>query len=104
MQNDATAPLIAIVGRVSPEAKNVRGEAFAMGQRYSRAIERAGGIPVMLPPIPALLDDRLDQLLGRLDGLVFHGGGDIDPRRYGQELTAEQVYGIVPEHDEVELA
>ncbi|MCU1393582.1 MAG: peptidase [Ilumatobacteraceae bacterium] len=98
------APLIAIVGRLSPEAKNVRGEAFAMGQRYSRAIERAGGIPVMLPPIPALLDDRLETFLRRIDGLVFHGGGDVDPRRYGQELSAEQVYGIVAEHDEVELA
>jgi putative glutamine amidotransferase len=34
----------------------------------------------------------------------MHGGGDIDPRHYGQEATAEQLYGIVEEHDEVELA
>jgi putative glutamine amidotransferase len=36
--------------------------------------------------------------------VVLHGGGDVDPRRYGQEPSAEQLYGIVPEHDEVELA
>ncbi len=93
-----------IVGRLSPEAKNVRGEAFASGQRYSKAIERAGGIPVMLPPIPALDDGRIDTLLERVDGVLFHGGGDLDPRLYGQEASAEQLYGIVAEHDAVELA
>ena len=53
-----SAPLIIVVGRFSPEAKNVRGEAFALGQRYMLAIERAGGIPLMLPPIPALAGER----------------------------------------------
>lgn len=100
-----SAPIIIIVGRLSPEAKNVRGEAFASGQRYSRGIERAGGIPLTMPPIPSLLDDdRLGELLDRIDGVLFHGGGDIDPRRYGQKASARQLYGIVPEHDEVELA
>jgi putative glutamine amidotransferase len=98
------APLIVIVGRISPEAKNVRGEAFAFGQRYSRAIVRAGGVPLMLPPIPHLTDGRVHDLLARIDGVLFHGGGDIDPTRYGQTKSAEQVYGIVDEHDEVELA
>ena len=98
-----SAPIIVIVGRVSPEAKNVRGEAFASGQRYSKAIERAGGIPIMLPPISALVGDRLHDLLQRVDGVLFHGGGDVDPRHYGQAASAEQLYGIVPEHDEVEL-
>ncbi len=92
-----------IVGRLSPEAKGVRGPAFAAGQTYFRAVERAGGVPVMLPPITALADRALD-LLGRVDALVLHGGGDVDPRRYGEEPSAEQLYGIVPEHDEVELA
>lgn len=97
------SPIIVIVGRVSPDAQNVRGEAFASGQRYSNAIERAGGIPLMLPPIPTLLDGRLHDLLQRVDGALFHGGGDVDPRHYGQDATAEQLYGIIPEHDEVEL-
>jgi putative glutamine amidotransferase len=98
------APIIVIVGRVSPEASNVRGEAFAFGQRYSRAIVRAGGIPLMLPPIVDVTDDRIHDLLARIDGVLFHGGGDIDPTRYGQTKSAEQVYGIVEEHDAVELA
>ena len=99
-----SAPLIVIAGRVSPESKNVRGEAFAFGQRYARAIERAGAVPLMLPPIPALSGTRLHDLLQRVDGVLFHGGGDIHPRHYGQDLTAEEIYGIHDDHDEVELA
>ena len=57
----------------------------------------------MLPPILGLIDD-IPQLLRRVDAVVFHGGGDIDPRRYGQEATEESLYGIVPEHDAMELA
>ena len=91
-----------IVGRLSPESKGVRGESFAAGQTYFCAVERAGGVPLMLPPIPALRD-RLPELLSRVDAVVMHGGGDVDPRRYGQEPSAEELYGIVPEHDEVEL-
>jgi putative glutamine amidotransferase len=99
-----SAPLIIVVGRVSPKSENVRGEAFAFGQRYANAITRAGGIPLMLPPIPDLADDRLHDLLQRVDGVLFHGGGDIDPREYGEQASAEQLYGIVTEHDVVELA
>lgn len=93
---------VLIVGRLSPESKGVRGESFAAGRTYFHAVERAGGIPLMLPPITELAD-RIPELLGRVDALVLHGGGDVDPRRYGQEQSAEQVYGIVAEHDEVEL-
>lgn len=96
-------PLVVIVGRQSDEAKGVRGKPFAAGQAYFRAVERAGGIPLMLPPIDGLVDDAAE-LVSRTDAVVFHGGGDIDPRRYGQEATEESLYGIVEEHDAMELA
>jgi putative glutamine amidotransferase len=57
----------------------------------------------MLPPIPELID-RLPQVMPRFDALVLHGGGDVDPRRYGEQPAANELYGIVEEHDEVELA
>ena len=98
------APIILIVGRQSPQAQGVREAAYASGQRYYDAIVRAGGIPLMMPPVTALLDERLEQLLAHVDGLVFHGGGDIDPCRYGAKPSSPKLYGIVPEHDEVELA
>lgn len=94
---------VLIVGRLSTESQGVRGESFAAGQGYFRGVERAGGVPLMLPPIPAL-GDRLPQLIERVDALVLHGGGDVDPRRYGQNPSADELYGIVHEHDEVELA
>ncbi|MEX0847938.1 MAG: gamma-glutamyl-gamma-aminobutyrate hydrolase family protein [Ilumatobacteraceae bacterium] len=94
---------VLIVGRLSDESKGVRGESFAAGQRYFRAVERAGGVPLMLPPITNLLD-HLPASLARFDALLLHGGGDVDPRRYGQEPAADQLYGIVDAHDEVEIA
>jgi putative glutamine amidotransferase len=103
MMADVSSPLVVIVGRLSPEAKGVRGEVFAAGRGYFHGVVRAGGTPVLLPPIPEALD-RIGHLLDRADAVVMHGGGDIDPRHYGQELAADEVYGIVPEHDEVELA
>jgi putative glutamine amidotransferase len=93
---------VLIVGRLSSESKGVRGEAFAGGQGYFHGIERAGGVPLMMPPIPSL-SDRLPTLLRRVDALVLHGGGDVDPRRYGQHPTADELYGIVHEHDETEI-
>jgi len=97
------APLVLIVGRITPKADGQRNPAFAIGQPYLRAIRRAGGIPLMLPPDPGVLE-HLDALVPRVDALVLAGGGDVDPRRYGQPSTAEELYGIVPEHDEVEFA
>ncbi|MEP7202485.1 MAG: gamma-glutamyl-gamma-aminobutyrate hydrolase family protein [Ilumatobacteraceae bacterium] len=96
-------PLVVIVGRRSDEAQGVRGKPFAAGQSYFHSLERAGGIPLMLPPMTELADD-IPSLLRRADAVVFHGGGDIDPQRYGQEANEESLYGIIPEHDTMELA
>lgn len=98
----STVPLIAITGRLSPTAENVRGPAFASGQGYSRAIARGGAQPVIIPPTVESFDRLIDSLL-RFDALVLHGGGDVDPARYGEAATAEQLYGIVTEHDELEF-
>ena len=97
------APLVLIVGRNTPKADGQRNPAFAIGQPYLRAIRRAGGIPLMLPPDPGVLE-HLDSLVPRIDALVLAGGGDVDPRRYGQPASADELYGIVPDHDEVEFA
>ena len=95
MSPSGSAPVILIVGRLAREAKGVRGAPFAAGQRYFQAVARGGGVPLMLPPITELVDE-MPALLRRVDGVALHGGGDIDPRHYGQEATAEQLYGIVP--------
>ena len=101
-----SVPLIAVPGRIGPEAANVRGPAFAVGQAYLRAVQRAGGQAAMLPPVldGAADPERMRAVMARFDGLVLHGGGDIDPRRYGQQPSTDSLYGIVPEHDDIEFA
>ncbi len=45
---------------------------------YVRTIERAGAIPVLLPP-QNLTPEEAEEVVARLDGLVVSGGNDIDP-------------------------
>ena len=51
---------------------------------YVRAVERAGGRALLVPPS----DDGVDETLDALDGIVFSGGSDLDPATYGQERHA----------------
>ncbi len=48
---------------------------------YFESIIRAGGIPVVCPPLDN--DDDINGLLDKLDGFMFIGGADLDPRRDG---------------------
>jgi putative glutamine amidotransferase len=51
---------------------------------YVRSVVAAGGVPVLLPPVPeAAVPEVAAAVLARLDGLVLSGGPDIDPDRYG---------------------
>jgi putative glutamine amidotransferase len=49
---------------------------------YLRAVQQAGGVPVLLPP--PLDPAARDALLGRLDGVLLTGGGDVAPARFGE--------------------
>jgi putative glutamine amidotransferase len=49
---------------------------------YTRAVERAGGAPVMVPPVPPA---SVAAYIETFDGLVFSGGRDMDARLYDQE-------------------
>jgi putative glutamine amidotransferase len=62
-------------------------EEMALGLTYLRAIEAAGGIPVVTPPLDAA---ALAPLLDRVAGVCLSGGPDLDPVAYGarrHELT-----------------
>lgn len=98
-----TTPVVMIVGRVGPEDVGFRGGSYRAGERYLQAISRAGAAGVIAPPIAGALDQTLS-LLPRVDAVVLHGGGDIDPARYGQTAATDDLYGIVDVHDDVELA
>jgi putative glutamine amidotransferase len=83
-----TRPLIAVTTsevrpsepvRATPEADPPQQE-MALGMRYLRAIEAAGGVPVVVPPLRA---DGADELLERVSGVCLSGGPDLDPAAYG---------------------
>jgi putative glutamine amidotransferase len=69
---------------------------------YLQAIQRAGGLALMLPPDELLAEDP-EQLLGLIDGLILSGGADIDPSSYDQPKHPE-THGTVPERDAFEIS
>jgi len=77
-------------------------EAFLLPRSYVDAVQRAGGLAVMLPPDERAIDQP-DTVLDLVDGLILAGGADIDPGAYGAAPHAETV-GTVPERDTFEIA
>jgi putative glutamine amidotransferase len=76
--------------------------AVLLPRSYVDAVQRAGGVALLLPPDPAAVEDP-DILLDLVDGLLLAGGADIDPSTYGAEPDPATV-GTVPERDRFELA
>ncbi len=71
--------------RREPHSEPPRTE-MALGMAYLRAVERAGGLPVVLPPLDL---DRISPLLDRLSGVLLSGGPDLDPAAYGRAAHPE---------------
>jgi putative glutamine amidotransferase len=51
---------------------------------YSDGVDRAGGMPLLLPPSDAGTVDPAE-LIDLLDGLLIAGGADLDPSLYGAQ-------------------
>jgi len=72
-------------------------DAALVPAEYVRAVTRAGGVPLLVPP-----GGDVAETLDRLDAVIFSGGSDLDPELYGEEAHAETT-GIVRERDDFEL-
>jgi putative glutamine amidotransferase len=93
----ARAPLIGLTTSVTTDGTPERAYT---NSAYIRAIQQAGGVPVLLPP--ALDPPSAAALWPHLDGLVLSGGGDVDPARFGaprHPRTAD----VSPARDELEI-
>ena len=69
---------------------------------YVAAVQRAGGLALIIPPDPEFDPGHAD-VLELLDGLLLAGGADIDPAAYGAERGPQTTH-TVPERDDAEIA
>ena len=61
---------------------------FILRQNYCSAIEKAGGVPIILPYIIELID----QYSSYLDALIISGGDfDVDPSYFGEAQESKHV-------------
>src|ERR1700735_3912513 len=99
MAEGMSAPLIGISAYCEQARWGVwETQAMVLPRRYADRVSAAGGIPVLLPPVP-----DVEEALGQLDGLMLSGGGDIDPPRYAAQ-PAPQTSSVREERDTAEFA
>lgn len=73
----------------------------SLAETYVDALQQAGACPVLIPNnIP---ESALNELLSRLDGVVFSGGGDIDPGFYQAE-DHPKVDSVDQQRDRLEIS
>ena len=80
--SDSTSVSRPLIG-ITSYAEEVRwgvwtDDAAVVPLAYVRAVEHAGGRALVVPPF----EEGLDETLDALDGIIFSGGGDLDPGLY----------------------
>jgi putative glutamine amidotransferase len=91
-------PVVGITTYLTPAAWGAwQLDAALVPASYVRAVTRAGGVPLLVPP-GAAYEETLDSV----DGLIFSGGSDLDPELYGEQAHPE-TDGWVRERDDFEL-
>ena len=86
------------IGVTTYHRDNPERPRFYLPAAYVDAVRGAGGLPLLLPPG----DEAAEDILAHLDGVVFTGGGDIHPRRFGGADHPHH-YSVCDERDEFEL-
>jgi putative glutamine amidotransferase len=72
-----------------------------LAHTYCKAVQAAGGIPLMLPTI--ISAEEIAQLRDHLDGILLSGGGDVAPGRFPEADTGLSE-DVSEQRDELELA
>jgi putative glutamine amidotransferase len=92
------APIIGLSAYSEPAQWAVwQAPAALLPMSYIDQVTEAGGVPVLLPPVPGVAS-----ALGRLDGLILTGGGDVDPAGYGAQADP-RTSRVQPGRDQAEL-
>ncbi len=95
----SSRPLIGITSYAEEVRMGVwTEEAAVVPLAYVRAVEHAGGRPLVVPPV----EDGVEETLDALHGVIFSGGGDLDPGLYGAARHGE-TDAPKPWRDEAEM-
>lgn len=90
-----------LIGITTTRIPNPAGHpAFSVNETYTNSVVNAGGLPVLIPMNLANTD--LDMLIHQLDGVLFTGGYDVDPRQYGSQ-SHPKVEGVDADRDYAEI-
>ena len=93
----ASRPKIAIVGRFTDHASAIRSLGVVSARRLLEAVWAAGGEPITFLPVE---NPNWAERLQNIQGVLIPGGGDIDPKWYGEEPETEELYGVDDLQDE----
>ena len=93
-------PIIGITPQFDTSQNLSRLQRLHISTTYFDAVEKAGGIPVMLPWQDN--KDDLARVAEAFDGIIFSGGNDISPLLYGENVL-EECGDITPARDKSEL-
>jgi putative glutamine amidotransferase len=94
-------PLIGVTPSRNARADGGSGAGdLSVPEAYLQALIEAGACPVVLPL--GIAAQSVLELADRLDGILFSGGGDVDPARYADESGAP-VHGVDADRDRVEI-
>jgi len=100
-------PLVVVPGRFSTSASALRYRAVVTARALSEAVLLAGGEPLTVHPWApdgAVDADDVGRRLAFADAVLLPGGGDLHPRRYGQDVASDSVYDVDEEQDAFDLA
>lgn len=93
-------PRIAILGRFAEGTTVTRYAAVVNARRLLELVWAAGGEPITLLPVAG---SDWSERLSDIDGVLMPGGSDVSPKRYGEEPSTDEIYGVDDLQDEVDL-
>lgn len=98
-------PVIGVTSYLEPvDRPPWRGQlSVTLPATYAEKVIAAGGVPLVVPPMPEADSAWAQQVLRGLDGLIISGGADVEASRYGStpDIAAQEAR---PDRDGSELA
>lgn len=77
-------------------------QSFKLKHEYVSAVEKSGGLPIILSPV----NNGLHEIADLIDGLLLSGGDDLLPEYYGEDISVpvEMLKFVKKERSDFEIA